>query len=112
MQVFLGARPVVVVADAEVGKKMNMRCPMRPEILGPGLLLTAKDNVLFERGILTVQECALTLLGALRLQYGTKLTQARKASVAFRKVCSRKAPHCTGEQCRCTFEFHALHKCI
>lgn len=55
---------MVVVADAEVGKKINMRCPMRPELLGPGLLLSPEDNVLFERGILTVQECVSDLLGA------------------------------------------------
>ena len=56
---------MVVVADAEVGKKINMRCPMRPELLGPGLLLSSEDNVLFERGILTVQECVSDVLGAL-----------------------------------------------
>ncbi len=76
MQVFLGAKPVVVVADAEVGKKVNTRCPMRPELLGPGLLLTPEDNILFERGILTVQECALTLLGLCACSFVP--TRARK----------------------------------
>ena len=86
VQVFLGAKPVVVVADAEVGKKVNMRCPMRPELLGPGLLLKAEDNILFERGILTVQECALTLFGGFALA-ALFMCEEGKACIAFRKVC-------------------------
>ncbi|KAK9845974.1 hypothetical protein WJX81_007324 [Elliptochloris bilobata] len=55
-KVFFGAHPVVVVADAEVGRAINLSCPMRPEILGPMQLVRPEDNILGRLGILPVKD--------------------------------------------------------
>lgn len=46
-----------VLTAGQVGRAINLRCPMRPEILGPNQLLRPAENILVKRGIVTVQEC-------------------------------------------------------
>ena len=56
MQVWLGATPVVVVADADLGRAVNLRNPNRHMLAGPSSILPAKDRKFDQDGILMVQE--------------------------------------------------------
>ena len=56
VQVFMGATPVIVVADAELGRAVNLRNPNRHDAVSPVMLMSAKERDWDTEGILLTKE--------------------------------------------------------
>ena len=55
-QVWYGATPTVVVADADLGRAVNLRNPNRHILTGPNNILPAKERTFDQTGILQTQK--------------------------------------------------------
>ncbi len=56
IQVWFGATPTVVVADADLGRAVNLRNPNRHALGGPASIIPAKERAFDEAGILMTKE--------------------------------------------------------
>jgi hypothetical protein len=52
----MGATPVIVVADAELGRAVNLRNPNRHNTISPVLLMSAQERAWDLEGILLTKE--------------------------------------------------------
>ena len=58
-QVWFGATPVIVVSDPELGRAINLRNPNRHEPVGPVTVMSPKQRIFDEEGILQTKKCAI-----------------------------------------------------
>lgn len=56
VQVWFGATPVIVVSDAELGRAINLRNPNRHTTVGPVTVMSRKDRIFDNEGILLTRE--------------------------------------------------------
>lgn len=60
-QVWFGATPVIVVSDPILGRAINLRNPNRHEPVGPVTVMSPKQRIFDEEGILQTKKCVVPL---------------------------------------------------
>ena len=56
---WFGATPVIVVSDAELGRAVNLRNPNRHTSISPVMIMSQKDRIFDNEGILLTKKWVL-----------------------------------------------------